>query len=176
MDWPTDVLPGALQQPDSVSCGPTSVVAARMLLEPSWRPPDVPAEIARTHQRLTSTHSARDRFQMPWPRRLGTPPWAVANAFTSLIGAERIAAVNVRPRPEVGFDVLVEQVRRRPVAVYLGNRWLPRHVVLAFEEVHHEDAVRLFDPARGELVTVPRDRWTQHRVGVAGWSYFWFVV
>jgi hypothetical protein len=147
-----------------------------MLLEPSWRPDDLPGVVARAHRRLTSTHSARDRFQVPWPRRLGTPPWAVANALTALTGGTRVAAVNARPRPEVGYEVLVAQVRTRPVAVYLGSRWLPRHVVLAFQEVHREDAVRLFDPARGELVTVPRDRWAHHRVGVAGWQYFWFVV
>jgi hypothetical protein len=146
-----------------------------MLLEPTWRPDHLTETVARAHQRLTSTHSARDRSQVPWPRRLGTPPRAIANALTQLTDSPRIATVNARPRPEVGFEVLAEQVRRRPVAVYLGSRWLPRHVVLAFAAVG-PDAVRLFDPARGELVTVPRDRWTHHQVGVAGWNYFWFVV
>ena len=72
--------------------------------------------------------------------------------------------------------MLVEQVRTRPVGVYVGNRWLPRHVVLAIAAAGDGAAVRLFDPARGALVTVPRDRWHEHRVGVAGWSHFWFVV
>ena len=175
MDWPADVRPADLKQPDIVSCGPTSVVAARMLLDPSWRPDHLPDVVARTHRRLTSTHSFRDRFQVPWPRRLGTPPWAVATALTQLTDSPRIAAVNVRPRAEIGFEVLHEQVQRRPVAVYLGSRWLPRHVVLVFATAG-PDAVRLFDPARGELVTLPRDRWTHHRVGIAGWKYFWFVV
>ena len=110
---------------------------------------------------------------MPWPRRLGTPPWAVANALTALTG-ERVATVNARPRPALGYEVMAEQVRTRPVAVYLGNRWLPRHVVLAFAAV--DDAVRVFDPARGALVTVPRGRWRDHEVGVAGWRYLWAVV
>jgi hypothetical protein len=174
VDWPADVRPEALRQPDGVSCGPTSVVAARMLLEPGWRPDDLAVAIRREHRRLTSTRSHRERFQMPWPGRLGTPPWAVANALTALTG-ERIATVHARPRPAVGHDVLVEQVRTRPVAVYLGNRWLPRHVVLAFAAAH-DGAVRLFDPAKGVLVTVPRERWQAHRVGVAGWSHLWFVV
>lgn len=173
MDWPADVRPGSLKQPDGVSCGPTTVVAARMLLDPSWRPADVRAEITRTHRRLTSTHSLRDRLQVPWPRRLGTPPWAVATALSVLTG-RRIATVHARPRPVPAYHVLVEQVRSRPAAVYLGNRWLPRHVVLAFADLG--DAVRLFDPARGELVTVPRERWTHHRVGVAGWNYVWAVI
>jgi len=144
-----------------------------MLLEPSWRPADLATEVARTHRRLTSQRSLRDRFQVPWPRRLGTPPWAVANALTALTG-EPVATVNARPRPALGYEVMAEQVRTRPVAVYLGNRWLPRHVVLAFAAV--DDAVRVFDPARGALVTVPRARWRDHEVGVAGWRYLWAVV
>lgn len=174
MDWPADVRPADLKQPDGVSCGPTTVVAARMLLEPSWRPDDLAAVVRAEHRRLTSTHSRRDRFQTPWPRRFGTPPWAVASALSALTGA-RIATVHTRPRPGLGHEVLVAQVRTRPVAVYLGNRWLPRHVVLAFD-ADHTGAVRLVDPARGELVTVARDRWQAHRVGIAGWSHFWFVV
>jgi hypothetical protein len=173
VDWPADLDPGSLQQPDAVSCGAASMVAARALLT-RWRPDHPEAAIRAEHRRLTSTRSHRERFQMPWPRRLGTPPWAVANALTALTG-ERIATVNARPRPALGYDVLVEQVRSRPVGVFVGNRWLPRHVVLA---IHTDsgDAVRLFDPARGALVTVQRGRWLEHRIGVAGWSHLWFVV
>ena len=173
MDWPTDLRPAELKQPDALSCGAASMVAARALLT-RWRPDDPEAAIRAEHRRLTSAHSHRDRFQVPWPRRLGTPPWAVANALMALTD-ERIATVNARPRPRVGHQVLVEQVRTRPVGVYVGNRWLPRHVVLAIA-ADHDGAVRLFDPARGALVTVSRDRWHEHRVGVAGWSHFWAVV
>jgi hypothetical protein len=175
VDWPADVRPATLKQPDGVSCGPTSVVAARLLLQPAWRPADLTAEVARTHRALTSMRSERDRFQVPWPRRLGTPPWAVAAALSALTG-ERIATVHARPRPAVAFDVLLERVRTRPVAVYVGNRWLPRHVILAFGSTDHGGAVRLFDPARGALATVPRDRWVHHRLGVAGWGFGWAVV
>ncbi len=174
MDWPTDLRPAALKQPDALSCGAASIVAARALLT-RWRPDDPEADIRAEHRRLTSAHSHRDRFQVPWPRRLGTPPWAVANALTALTG-ERIATVNARPRPGLAYDVLVEQVRTRPVGVYVGNRWLPRHVVLAIAAERDGAAVRLFDPARGALVTVPGDQWREHRVGVAGWSHFWAVV
>lgn len=174
MDWPTDLRPAALKQPDQVSCGAASMVAARALLT-SWRPDEPEAAIRAEHRRLTSTSSARDRFQMPWPRRLGTPPWAVANALTALTG-ERIATVHARPRPGLAYDVLVEQVRTRPVGVYVGNRWLPRHVVLAIDAVDAGAAVRLFDPARGALVTVLQDDWHHHRLRLGRWSHFWFVV
>lgn len=172
MHWPADVAPSLLRQPDRVSCGAAAVVAARTLLTP-WRPEDAEAEIRDEHAHLTSARSPRDRFQVPWPRRLGTPPWAVANALRALTG-EHVATVVTRPRPAIGYEVLHEQVSRRCVPVYLGNRWLPRHVVLAVRPVG--EAIEIFDPAAGALTTVGRERWTEHRVGVAGWSHFWFVV
>lgn len=172
MSWPADVLPSRLRQPDRLSCGAASVVAARTLLT-AWRPENVEAEILSEHALLTSSRSPRDRFQMPWPRRLGTPPWAVTNALRALTG-EHIATVITRNRPAIGYEVLREQVARRPVAVYLGSRWLPRHVVLAVRPVL--DGIEVFDPAAGALVTVAAARWTEHRVDVAGWSHSWFVI
>lgn len=173
MPWPADLDPGLLRQPDRRSCGAACVVAARAVLAGD-RPQDHAAEEIRgVHRLLTSTRSTRDRLQMPWPRALGTPPWAIANALTALTG-ERIATVNVRPRPAIGYQVLHEQVRSRPVAVYLGSRWLPRHVVLAVEAL--DDGVEVFDPASGRRIRVPDLNWGSHRVGVAGWTHFWFVV
>ncbi len=173
MRWPADLAPSDLRQPDRVSCGAASVLAARVLLS-DWRPTAPADDIHEEHRLLTSTRSPRDRFQLPWPRRLGTPPWAVANALRALTG-ERIATVHVRPRPVIGFDVLRENLATRPVAVYVGSRWLPRHVVLATAAVG-ADAVEVFDPAAGAVLTVGRARWSEHRVGIAGWDHFWFVV
>ena len=172
MRWPADLTPHALKQPDQVSCGAASVVAARVLLTP-WRPGDADADIREEHRLLTSSRSPRDRFQLPWPRRFGTPPWAVANALRALTG-QRIATVNARPRPVIGYEVLRENLATRPVAVYVGSRWLPRHVALAVRA--GDDAIEVFDPAAGAVVTIGRARWTGHQVGIGGWSHFWFVV
>lgn len=172
MRWPADLAPDRLRQPDARSCGAASVLGARALLTP-WRPESPTDDILGEHRLLTSSRSPRDRFQMPWPRALGTPPWAVANALRALTD-EHIATVFVRPRPVVGYDVLREQLRSRPVGVYLGSRWLPRHVVLAVGAV--EGGVEVFDPAQGRLVTVRQQQWAEHRVDVAGWSHAWFVV
>ncbi|TYL51972.1 hypothetical protein FXB39_06060 [Nocardioides sp. BGMRC 2183] len=173
--WPADLDPADLRQPDRVSCGAAAVVAARVLLRPGWRPADPTAEIRLEHRHLTSTHSPRDRFQVPWPRQLGTPPWAIATALGVLSG-QRLATVHARPRPVEGYQVLVEHLRTRPVALYLGNGWMPRHVVLAVEAVADDLGVRVFDPASGRLLTVAAQRWRQHRVGVAGWNHLWFVL
>lgn len=175
MDWPADLDPAALRQPDGFSCGPTAVVAARMLTDPDWRPGDTAAEVARTHRRLTSVRGVDGRAQLPWPRPLGTPPWSVATALAGLSG-EEVRSLLARWRPAEAYEELVRRVATRPVGVYLGNRWLPRHVVLAFAASGDATAVRLFDPARGALVTVASGRWRRHAVGVAGWSHFWAVV
>ncbi|GAA3546369.1 hypothetical protein [Nocardioides daeguensis] len=172
MRWPADLAPAALRQPDPRSCGAASVLGARALLT-EWRPEHAAADITEEHRLLTSSRSPRDRFQLPWPRALGTPPWAVANALRALSG-DHVATVFVRPRPAIGYDVLREQLRERPVAVYVGSRCLPRHVVLAVRPL--PGGVEVFDPASGRLVEVAADRWTGHRVDVAGWDYFWFVV
>ncbi|GAA3658843.1 hypothetical protein GCM10022237_18570 [Nocardioides ginsengisoli] len=172
MQWPADLSPATLRQPDDRSCGAASVLAARAILTP-WRPDDPEQDITEEHRLLTSPTSPRDRFQMPWPRALGTPPWAVANALRALTH-RHLATVFTRPRAEIGYEVLREQVRTRPVAVYVGSRLLPRHVVLAVREVG--DGIEVFDPANGRLIRVPRENWTGHRVGVARWNYVWFVI
>ncbi|MBM9459642.1 hypothetical protein JK386_06985 [Nocardioides sp. zg-536] len=174
MRWPADLDPALLRQPDARSCGAASVLAARALLT-GWRPdPDGAAEeILDEHRMLTSSRSPRDRWQAPWPRRLGTPPWAVANALRVLTG-RHLATVSARPRPAIAYEVLRAQLQDRPVLVYLGNRWLPRHVVVAVAA--EPDGICVFDPAHGRLVRVPAENWRGHRVGVAGWTHLWFVI
>ena len=173
MRWPADLDPRDLKQPDPQSCGAASALAAKALLT-GWRPTDADAEIRTEHRILTSAVSPRDRFQMPWPRALGTPPWALVNTMRQLTG-RHIATVLARPRPAIAYDVLREELGTdRPVGVYIGNRWLPRHVILAVGAT--EDGVQVFDPARGTLIDVPERDWVQHRIGVAGWTHFWAVV
>lgn len=173
MRWPADLDPRDLTQPDPRSCGAASALAARALLT-GWRPTDPAAEIKDEHRMLTSSVSPRDRLQMPWPRALGTPPWALVNAMRALTG-RHVATVLARPRPAVAYDVMREELATdRPVGIYIGSRWLPRHVVLAVAPT--DDGVQVFDPARGRLVDVPKRDWVHHEVGVAGWTHFWAVV
>lgn len=172
MTWPADVDPGSLKQPDGVSCGATAVVAARMLHDPEYRPDDPGDTIRQLHGDLVALRSG-GRLQLPWPRSLGTPPWALARELGLLTGS-RPRTHLARLRPAASYDVLAARAAERPTGVYLGNRWLPRHVVLAVGS--EAGSVTVFDPARGELVRVARRRWAEHEVGVAGWSHSWFVV
>jgi hypothetical protein len=171
--WPDDVEPGTLRQPDQVSCGAATVVAARMILDPAYRPPDPQQEIRRAHRALTSLSDPTGGAQLPWPRMFGTPPWAVANALEAQTG-EPVHPHVARLSPEASYGVLAERTAARPTGVYVGNGWLPRHVVLAVGVSAR--GIRVFDPAGGRLLTVSERRWAGHRVDVARWTHFWAVV
>lgn len=172
MTWPDDVDPGSLRQPDGYSCGAAVVVAARVLHDPEYRPDDPAATIREVHGDLVALHSD-GRLQLPWPRALGTPPWAIARELGQLTGT-RPSIRAARWRPESSYAVLAERAAERPTGVYLGNRWLPRHVVLAIDAT--DAAVTVFDPGGGRLARVARRRWRECEVGVAGWTHLWAIV
>lgn len=200
--WPEPVLREVfrerLAQPDRRSCGAATLVVARMLVDDGYRAllltgrhprtgfvlPGGPAErfgheVLAMHRRVTGPVDATGRLQVPWPRPVGTPPWAVAHqlAATSGPGVPRVPHT-VRPALRFGAG-LHERVRAataagRPVAAYVGDRWLPRHVVLLLGEV--EDRVRCYEPAAGRLVEVEHGAFARGDLGLAGWDRPWFLV
>ena len=89
------------------TCGPSVLVVAENLPGP-W--PDFEEQVFAMHRRV-------NRW---WPRALGTTPWAVARE----LGGRRVR----RFRQDEVLAALPT-----PVPVYLGSRWLPRHVVLVLE-------------------------------------------
>jgi len=194
---PMSELPwAALVQPDSLSCGPSSLVVARMLADPSYAaslgvaPTGSAAlldsagvaarfrdEVLAMHRRVTSSAAPDGRAQLPWPRRLGTPPWAVARQLAATPGPDGTSVPYgwhlVRTDPATGFARLSRSPR--VTALFLGNDWLPRHIVLVIDTTP-ERALRVYDPARGRVVLVEREDFTRRRLGVAGWDAPWFVV
>lgn len=127
-DWP--------RQPDSRTCGPSVLVVAQSLkdrgLPGPW--PDFDERVLAMHRRV-------NRF---WPRALGTTPWAVAKELDGRVRRFRV-------------DEVAASLEHGPVPVYLGTRWLPRHVVLALET--QNDGLRVYDPARGAVVPMETSRW-----------------
>ena len=168
-----------LVQPDRRSCGAAVVVAARMLAHPSGAGADgskagFRAEVLAVHRQLTSVVDAGGRWQLPWPRALGTPPWAVARHLSGVTGV-RHRTVVVRGR-RAAFDRVLRAARDgAPVPVYVGNVWLPRHVVLA-TGAGPQATLRCYDPARGVVATVTRREFGTARLGLSGWDRPWFVV
>jgi len=156
----------AFRQPDQRSCGPACLVVARMLRDPAYAAeagPRFDAEVLATHRRVTGSRPAVGALQLPWPRALGTPPWAVARELGRVTGA-RYAWPAVRWRPDsVRSRALAGLEAGLPVAVYVGSRWLPRHVLLAVTTTG--GGPELYDPARGHLTRT-----------YGRWEVPWFVV
>jgi hypothetical protein len=129
-------------------------------------------EAATLHRRLTSLADTAGHWQVPWPRALGTPPWAVARELRLLTGV----AYAVRP-VRLGrrvWPTLDRVAPTRPAAVFVGDRYLPRHVVLVAGV--EDGAARTYEPASGLAITVPRARWESGDLALAGWDRPWWVV
>lgn len=194
--WP-DVAPdGTLRQPDQRSCGAAVLVRERMLRDPAYSAAvqdgvhpvtghrlvgDGPAarfarEVVAMHRRVTGVVDATGRLQVPWPRALGTPPWAVAGQLTGSRGVPHL----VRPvRLGRRRAAAPEQVRSCleagwTVPLYVGSPLLPRHVVLVVGA--DGDALHAYDPARGRRVRIVESRLVEGRLDVAGWSTPWCLV
>ena len=161
-----------LRQPDRRTCGAAVLVMARMLGEPDYarwvREAGDPAarfadEALRAHRRTNRASGLR----LPWPRALGTQPWALAR---ELPGRRRVSLVRDRSRAwqqTIAAD--------RPVPWYVGSRLLPRHVVLVTDR-DSEVRVRVYEPHSGGTVRVTREAFVGGRLRLAGWDHPWFVL
>ena len=192
MTGPDAVLREHLAQPDQRSCGATALVVARMLLDRDYadllvvgRHPAtglaVPGslasrfrdEVLAMHRRVTSAADVTGRLQLPWPRALGTPPWAVARQLEGTTGLDHRLRLLLPGARDAAYDEIVAVTGRRlPVPVYVGSRWLPRHVVLALGEV--DGALRFYEPYAGRLVDVTRTSFLSGTLDLAGWDVPWF--
>jgi hypothetical protein len=129
-------------------------------------------EAATLHRRLTSLADTAGGWQVPGPRALGTPPWAVARELRLLTGVPyTVRVVRLRRRP---WSPLERVAPARPAAVFVGDRWLPRHVVLVTDVAAR--ATRTYEPASGLDLRVPRERWEGGDLRLAGWDRPWLVV
>src|SRR6478736_9525818 len=148
-------LHGGLTQPDRTTCGPTCLVVARALgdrdyarwletgeaagrtRDPRPRRRRFADEVLATHVRTNRWYGASGALQVAWPRSLGTAPWALAHELTVTGGTSapgtrhRVRPVSPRRRGEAYDDVVGAAGLGHAVPLYVGNRTLPRHVVLA---------------------------------------------
>ena len=180
---------GDFVQPDQRSCGATALVVARILGDPAYAAfvegaGDLRArfrgEALAMHRRVTSLADVSGRAQLPWPRALGTPPWAVARQLSGTRAADGSRATYGwhldRLSPDAAFDrLLAAAAGGRVSALYLGSTWLPRHVVLVTDRTP-AGTVHVFDPAHGRLGELTREAFTGRRVAIAGWDVPWFDV
>lgn len=160
----TDPLTLRLRQPDQRSCGAASMRMARLLsFGLSTTAADFRTDVLALHRRLTGAHDARHRLQVPWSRAVGTPPWAVAHELSDIVGVPyRTSLTTSADRARAPLSD-----RQRVAALYVGSRWLPRHVVLVLPGT----PLRCYEPASGWVL--PVDLTGLH---LAGWRQPWFVV
>lgn len=190
--------PPGLVQPDRTTCGSASLVVARLLGDATYagwlasgevagRAPDARTaarrfadEVLATHARTSRWSDAAGRRRIGWPRALGTTPWAVARELTATGGTapvgtpHRVLAISPRHRSRAYAAVLATVARGHAVPLFVGNRLLPRHVVLAF--AGDERALTAYDPATGRSVRLPRDDFSRGALRVSGWCEPWFAV
>ena len=210
MTEPGSVLGARLVQPDQRSCGAAALVVARALLDRGYaellvsgRHPGtgfvLPGSLAdrfrhealAMHARVTGPVDAAGRLQVPWPRALGTPPWAVARQLSATGGSGTSGSSAAGGLSRVGHRVVPAWPDRsallarivaataegRPVPVYVGNRWAPRHVVLFLGgSAGRGDGLRCYDPARGSVVDLDRTAFVRGRLGLGRWDRPWFAV
>jgi hypothetical protein len=169
-----DALRG-LTQPDQRSCGPSSLVAAHILLDSTYRPAAFSTDVLALHRQLTSGSYA-GRAQLPWPRALGTPPWAVARAMSAFSGTPyRTRVVRFSSR-DAAFSAMTTAVTAgHPCPLYVGSTWLPRHVVLAVGP--SADGVQVYNPGRGSIDELTPASFVGGELTVFGrWARPWFAV
>lgn len=177
-EWAGRLIEARPTQPDRRSCGASVLVVEHALRDETYAEHVVARglfgrEVLAMHQRSTGPTDGSGRLQLPWPRGLGTPPWAIARqlARPGRSYATRVARwrrrrvlLEVRQSLEAGYRV----------PFYVGNRWLPRHVVLALEA---DDAgLRCYEPSTGRVVVVSDRAFVGATLDLAGWGHPWLAL
>jgi hypothetical protein len=120
-------------------------------------------------------------WQIPWPRALGTPPWALAREMTNEAGRKRTRyrALPILPRQRSSTFRRISSLAGagHVVPLYVGNRWSPRHVVLVLPAAGEPQGdVRIYDPASGRRYPIAAADFVAARLDVAAWQVPWSVV
>ena len=172
-------IPRGLRQPDGVTCGATCVAAARARHDRSFAAAlrtDPAAMIRAEHRELAGWRGRDGGVRLPWPRALGSSPWAVADALADAGGEPH--TVRALPRdPVAAFDrIAAQQHSLQPSALYVGSRLLPRHVTLVLPHARvHGRTLAIFEPASGRVLRVGRDD-VAADPRLAGWPRWWLLV
>ena len=145
--------------------------AAGLAATPEW----FRTEVLALHRRITSARDVSGRWQLPWPRLIGTPPWAIAHHLSAVTGRPHHTR-RVVNRSTAFEEILTAATNGSPVPLYVGNRWLPRHVVLVTGFELENDALRCYDPARGAVVNVASEAFVSGWLELGRWDRSWFTI
>jgi len=180
-----------LRQPDQTSCGSSSLVVARMIIDESFahrvlEGPTVPliaqsaqerfAEAAQQmHERTNALTAADAALQIPWPKALGTLPWAAARQLSIDLPSADYQVLLIDPAQTArAFTQVLDAVQRGfPVPLYVGNSVSPRHIVLV---VASGQNLTIYEPSSGGLREITPTSFNMSRLDVAGWDEPWLAV
>lgn len=116
-----------------------------------------PLEAATVQERL---HAIASRIGMPWPRALGTSPWALAALASSLIGQHfQIIPVLCGGKAREALAHAIDA--DSDCFLYVGGnakawqRWVPRHVVAVLGAESTLTTIWVFEPSSGGIFEVP---------------------
>jgi hypothetical protein len=191
--WATRLLGHRLRQPDARSCGACALVVARAVADEGYAEFLVTgthpvtgfradgsvverfhSETLGMHRRVTGLADIAGRLQTPWPRPLGTPPWALARQLSTK-DARYVVRQALWQRRDLVADVVASLECRQPVALYVGSRWVPRHVMLAIRP-EPTGGFSCYDPGSGQLRPVTSELFLDGDLGLNNWRYLWLAV
>lgn len=189
------------RQQSNLTCGSACLTVARMLVDPAFAHWIATGEGARpgsptgaspaerfaayervVHRRTNTLTIGRGGLNVPWPRRLGTPPWG-AQRELELGAAKRgtdYATTLVRPLPQARLVEVFERTNAvvadgMPALLYVGSPTLPRHVLLILPG-NGDDRLDVYDPADGSVRARGVRSFASHELRLSGWDLPWFVV
>lgn len=140
--------------------------------------------------RTNGLRAADGSLNIPWPHAAGTPPWGakkeLEHGAASKDAAYGLRVVGLRSGKalrEAQRD-LVGMVREGlPALLYIGNKWMPRHVTLvlpgdgrAGDGQPADGVLDVYDPATGSVTGLDPDRFAGRALGIAGWNVPWITV
>lgn len=190
-------LASGLVQPDQTTCGSSVLVVAHAFSdasyaaflvngpeavaggEPSGTVQDRFKQAALAMHKLTSgIKPASGGVQLPWPSALGTQPWSLAREMTTLTGKTyQVQSIWPGQRSKAFSKVSSLARAGKLVPLFVGSRWVPRHVVLVLPDQDlPSDRVMLYDPASGRRYPITGGDFAAGRLDVAGWQVPWAVV
>lgn len=189
--WQPNIAGTELQQPDSTTCGPSTLVMAQLINNPSYRATFLEddgtvdgaafvGEVQTMRRILNRPFDHSGRPQLPWIPALGTGPWAAARAMSGLGGAGRNGALyRVLPfdplQPADALAVVTAAVRRGEVVpLFVGTAAMARHVVAVTGAT--ATGMDYYDPADGRWHTIAQADLLAGRSVIAGWREPWFAV
>lgn len=120
-------------------------------------------------------------WQLPWPKAMGTQPWALAREMTNEAGEKgksyRAAPILPAQRSRTFRRVARLAGGGHAVPLFVGDRWSPRHVVLVLpSDEAAKGEVRIYDPASGGRYPISEADFSAGHLDVAGWKVPWVVV